>query len=231
LNISIIIPCFNEAENIVDTVNMIINGIDDSLSGYEIILVDDGSQDNSRDLICELIETDERVRAIFQPHNLGKGAALRAGFQQSRMDWILVMDADLQIDISALKHFLPYCDTYDLLIGFRLGRRDSLFRRLFSKIYAALIFLFMQIKVNDINCPFKLIRASTLKPLSLYSSGFFIDTELLFDFMEKRHRIKEIGVNCQARMKGESTVRFRHVMETVKEFIMVRTRRKDNCQN
>ena len=135
LNISIIIPCYNEAENIIDAVAMVTDGIDDSVSEYEIILVDDGSDDNSHDLICCLVETKRETRAIFHPRNVGKGAALRSGFTQARMDWILTMDADLQIDISGLKAFLPFCAEYDIITGYRTGRNEGLVRSVVSKVY------------------------------------------------------------------------------------------------
>ena len=76
MNISIIIPCYNEAENIATAVQMVIHGIDDSVAEYEIILVDDGSTDNSREIIRTIAERDGRIRALFHQQNMGKGAAL-----------------------------------------------------------------------------------------------------------------------------------------------------------
>lgn len=223
-SISVIIPCYNEAENIVDAVMTIINGLDVSNLEYEIILVDDGSMDNSRDLIRALLETDTRIHAVFHSVNLGKGAALRSGFERARMNWILMMDADLQIDISELNLFLPYCGEYDIITGFRKDRKEGIIRSFVSKLYNLIASVVIGISVRDVGCPFKLLKTSVVNTMPLTSNGFVVDAEIFLFSKTFRCRIKEQGVNCNSRLKGESTVKFRHFIQTFIELIKLRKR-------
>jgi dolichol-phosphate mannosyltransferase len=231
LNISIIIPCYNEAENIVDAVSMVINGIGDALSAFEIIIVDDGSVDGSRDLISALLEKDARISALFHPQNRGKGAALRSGFEQARMEWVLMMDADLQIDIAELEMFLPYTADYDVIAGVRIGRKEGFARYIVSKTYNFLVSIVAGERINDVGCPFKLLRASMVRTLSLTSAGFAIDAEIFHAVSRLRYRVREVHVNCQPRVKGESKVKLRHLYETFIDLFLLKTKRKQNQQD
>ena len=225
LTLSIMVPAYNEADNLADAIRMITSGIPDSISEYEIIILDDGSQDSTANIIRNLAAANQEIHGLFHEVNQGKGAALISGFKKARMEWILFTDADLQINISELPLFLEQTDSHDIIIGYRQGRRDPFSRRFFSSIYAALIRLTLGFGIRDLNCPFKLIRKSFLDSCNLQSKGFFIDTELMHAAFKNKVRIKELGVACQPRQKGESTVRFRHVIETIRELFELLGRR------
>lgn len=225
LTLSIVVPAYNESDNLVDAIRMITSGIPASVSDYEIIIVDDGSRDNTADIIRTLTTVNHKIRGIFHGENQGKGAALNSGFKMAGMEWVLFMDADLQINFSELAAFIEQTGNHDIIIGYRQGRRDPLARRFFSAIYAAIIRLSLGVRVHDLNCPFKLMRKSFLDSCDLQSKGFFIDTELMHAAFRNKARIKELGVACQPRQKGESTVRFRHVIETVRELFELLGRR------
>ena len=226
MTISIIIPCYNEAENIVDTVDMIKNGIDNAVSDYEIILVDDGSTDNSQELICALLAKDRRIHAAFHPTNCGKGAALRTGFEQARMDWVLTIDTDLQIDIAELKFFLPYCAEYDLITGVRVERNDGFVRSVVSKIYNFVAGLVIGANMRDVGCPFKLMKTSFVKKLTVTSARFAVDAEILLFARLNNYQVKQLNVNSRKRIKGKSTVTLRNYFETLFDIISLKARRK-----
>lgn len=226
MNVSVIIPCYNEAENIVPAVQMVINGIDDSVAEYEIILVDDGSTDNSRELILKLAESDGRIRALFHQHNMGKGAALRSGFDQARMEWILTMDADLQIDMAELTLFLPYCTAYDVITGVRIGRTEGFVRFVVSKVYNLLVSVVTGTRIQDVGCPFKLLKSSIVKTMPLSSKGFAVDAEIFQSIAVHNYRVREVGVQCHPRLKGTSKVTLRRLVATLFDLILLATRRK-----
>lgn len=217
MKLSIVIPAYNEAESITKAIEMVLAGLPAAIADYEIIVIDDGSRDSTGDIIRGLASNNEKITAICHEKNSGKGASLISGFKRARMDWVLFTDADLQINIFELAAFLPYTCEYDIIAGFRMGRRDPLSRRIFSRIYAGIILVCLGVSLRDINCPFKLIRKTLIKGLELHSNGFFIDSELIHSALLNDYRIKELGVACQTRQKGKSTVRFRHVIETVRE--------------
>jgi glycosyltransferase involved in cell wall biosynthesis len=225
LTLSIVVPAYNESENLADAIQMITSGIPASVSDYEIIIVDDGSRDNTAGIIRTLAAANHNIIGIFHDENQGKGAALNSGFAKSRMEWVLFMDADLQINFSELTAFIEQTGNHDIIIGYRQDRRDPFARRFFSAIYAGIIRLSLGVGVRDLNCPFKLMRKSFLDSCDLRSQGFFIDTELMHAAFRNKARITELGVSCQPRQKGQSTVRFRHVIETVRELFELLGRR------
>jgi len=222
LTITIVVPAYNEQDHIADTIRQILSGIPNSVADYELIIIDDGSSDSTGDIIRAF--TDPRIRCIVNERNIGKGAALISGFRQARMEWVLFTDADLQINISNLESFLKQVDGNDLICGFRQRRRDPIMRLVISRIYTAVIHAVLGFHLRDLGCPFKLIRKSLLDECQLQSRGFFIDTELIYAAFTKGLRIKELGVACQPRQKGRSTVRLRHVFEMVRELLELQHR-------
>lgn len=224
--ISIIVPAFNEAPNMEDAVRQILAGMPSMVKSFELIIVDDGSTDSTGGIIRGLAGCDNRIRAVCHERNEGKGAAWASGLRQASMQWVLFMDADLQIDISELPPFLSMAGEYDAVIGYRAGRRDSVFRRLFSKAYGLLVLFFLGFRVKDINCPFKLIRKGMLTDIELRSRGFLIDAEIIYRIRKKGNRIKELAVVCHPRSKGRSKVGFHHAGETLRELFFL-LREKD----
>ena len=205
---------------------MITAGIDSSVSEYEIIIVDDGSLDNSRELICGLREADKRVRAVFHNINSGKGAALLSGFKQAKMEWVLTMDADLQIDIAELKSFLPFCTEFDLIAGRRISRNEGVVRSIVSRIYNLAASAVIGTRIRDVGCPFKLVKRSILLEIPLTAEGFAIDAEIFLLARASNYRIREQDVNCRSRLKGKSTVRFRHFIATFFELVLLKVKNR-----
>jgi glycosyltransferase involved in cell wall biosynthesis len=221
VTLSIVIPAYNEAENIREAVTEVLAGLPVAVTAVEIIIVDDGSRDATAAVSRELAAADDRITLLVHGENRGKGAALQTGFARARMEWVLFMDADLQIHISELDAFLPYTGGFDIIAGFRVGRQDSLARRLFSRVFAGIVSLGLGVRLKDLNCPFKLIRRSLLDGCRFRTTGFAIDVELVQIAQGSGCRIKELPVACHPRQKGSSSVRLRHVLETLKELAAI----------
>lgn len=219
--LSIIIPSYNEERNIQEVLDNVIADMPTSVSDYEIIVIDDGSTDATQETLRHIASQNRKIRIITHKENEGKGAALLSGFAQASMEWILFTDADLQISTKVLPEFIAQTSSYQIIIGYRENRGDSLLRQLFSKGYALLIRILFNIRLKDINCPFKLFRNSLLHSLPLSSCGFFIDTELLYYILCKGSHIKEIGVTGKQRKHGKSSVKLEHVVQTIRELIFL----------
>lgn len=224
-SLSIIIPALNEALNIKAAVASILSGLPSAVKEYEIIIVNDGSIDSTRDIINDLAAHNEKVVPVHHDQNAGKGASLVSGFRQARMDWVLFMDADQQIDITELGAFLHCSGEYEVIIGYRMDRKmDPLSRRLLSRGFSKLIAIALGVCVRDVNCPFKLFRRSVVEKVEFVTKGFLIDAEFLYRVGLSGINIKELGVACKPRLKGMSTVRFRHFFETLRELaVLVRS--------
>lgn len=223
ITLSIVIPTYNEEKNIREVFDNIIAGVAlCNISEFEVIIVDDGSVDSTAKIIQEIILRNDNVRVFTHSVNQGKGAALITGFNQSKMEWVLFTDADLQIDIKELNNFIQQTQNYEVVVGYRHIRGDNMLRKLFSKVYAILIRLLLGIKLKDINCPFKLFKGSFLSKINLESHGFFIDTEIMYLALSQMYHIRELGVTGCRRCHGVSSVKIWHVLETIQELLALK---------
>ncbi|HWR73699.1 MAG TPA: glycosyltransferase family 2 protein [Nitrospirota bacterium] len=221
MRLTVIIPAFNEELSIENAVREMVSSLPIYVQEYELLIVDDGSTDRTGELLRQLAAGSANVRIITHGQNFGYGAALRSGFQHARMEWILFADADRQISIAELPAFLDASREHDLIIGYRTGRNDSVMRRILSWGYGWLISTVLGVKVRDINCPFKLFKRDLLAAHDLSSRGFLINAELLYQLKIVGKQPRELEVAFHERQKGVSTVRSRHVIETLKELILL----------
>ncbi len=216
MELSIVFPAYNEAPNIREMTEAALHYLGQR-SG-EVIVVNDGSRDETGKIAAEL-ERDHpgRVVAIHHPVNQGYAAALRDGFLAARSDWVFYTDADNQFDLREIDLLWPLKDDADLVIGIRTDRKDPWFRRFVAKSYNLLVRATFGLRgVTDIDCAFKLFRREVFERVKITSAGFTIDTEILVKAQRAGLRIRETGVTHRPRSKGNSTVRFHHVVETLK---------------
>ncbi len=169
-SLSIVVPVYNEAENIqrlYDALNAVVPELNQP---FEYILVDDGSTDGSTELLASLAEKDYAVKVISFRSNFGQTAAMNAGIQAASGDIIILLDADLQNDSADIPMMLDKLDEgFDLVHGWRKNRQDAFLHRLLpSKIANALIAFVTGFPVNDLGCTLKVIRREIAQELQLY---------------------------------------------------------------
>jgi glycosyltransferase involved in cell wall biosynthesis len=194
--------------------------LSENFKDYEIIVVDDGSTDQTQD-VCRNLEKKlgERFKAIVHLQNKGYGAALRTGLFSAKKELIFYTDADNQFDIRQILEFVKFIDDFDLVIGYREKRRYSWVRLLTSKTYNLLVLAVFGLRVNDINCSFKLFSRARLAQLSIECDDFFADTELLLKARQLGFKIKQLPVSHFPRAAGKSTVKLSHIFETLKDIL------------
>lgn len=219
-SLSIIIPAYNESSNICTTVLSIIETLSRTVSDYEIIVIDDGSDDDTAKLVGAINMQHPQVCCISHGNNRGKGGALKTGFAVASKEWTLFIDADFQVRIESLL-LLSQLDIRGAVVGYRIGRRESLVRSVGSRTYRLLVKLIFGINVRDVNCPFKLMRTALLQRLNLFSNGFLIDAELLYCLKKSGTVLDEVAVTWYPRMGGASSVRWRHLAELFRELFLV----------
>ncbi|HDH01123.1 MAG TPA: glycosyltransferase, partial [Nitrospirae bacterium] len=167
--ISIVIPLYNEEENVGELHRRLADVLDSLGKGYEIIYVDDGSVDSTPDILEEISEGNNSVLVLSLRRNFGQTAAFAAGFDFARGDVIITMDGDLQNDPADIPHLLEEIDSCDLVSGWRKDRRDPfLSRRLPSMIANWLISKVTGVKLHDYGCSLKAYRREVIKNLKLY---------------------------------------------------------------
>jgi len=220
--LSLIVPAYNEAKGIEASVAILLEHLPRLAADHEIIIVDDGSNDATNEIVGKLALANPVIRVVRHETNKGKGAALRTGFLAARKAWVLFVDADRQIDLSEIRT-LPDCgDECAGVIGYRISRKDPITRRILSKLFRLGTAMIFKIRARDVNCPCKLIRTSFLREIELVSNGFLIDVEIISKAAEKGLRFLEMPVMFHPRQDGASSVRFRHLFETAEELLQLR---------
>lgn len=170
MDISVIVPLYNEEESLPELTAWIEKVMNDHHFSYEMILVDDGSNDRSWEVIQQLAHRNEQIRAIKFRRNYGKSAALHCGFHSAQGEVVITMDADLQDspdEIPALYRMITE-ENYDMVSGWKKKRYDPLSKTLPTKIYNATARKFSGIKLHDFNCGLKAYKQKVVKSIEVY---------------------------------------------------------------
>jgi glycosyltransferase involved in cell wall biosynthesis len=203
--LSLVIPVYNEEENIRPLYTEIKQTLDPLNLSYEIIFVDDGSSDDSFAVMQELYHIDPCIVAIRLRRNHGQTAAFAAGFDQAQGRYVLTMDADRQndpADIPALLVKIEQGEGYDVVNGWRHQRRDNfILRRLPSLIANRLITRLTAVPLHDRGCSLRLFRAEVVQELNLYGELHRFIPELV---NAAGFRMAEVPVNHRPRAAGQS---------------------------
>lgn len=205
--LTVFFPAYNEEENIVETVKKAIKVLETLKLDWEIIVVNDGSKDRTRE-VSEAIakKYPKNIHVINQP-NGGYGAALKTGLYNAKYDWIVYTDSDGQFDFSEVTKFLEKTDTADAIWGYRMKRKDPFFRLIFAKGWALSVFLFFRIWLRDVDCGFKMISKKVLNKIPKLESqrGGMINAELAIKVKKYGFKLAQVGVNHYPRVAGSPT--------------------------
>lgn len=202
-DISVVVPVLNEEENIEPLYQTLRETLEGLNKGYEIVLIDDGSTDNSYQILERLHAKDQdHVRVIQFRRNFGKTAALAAGFKEAQGQLIITMDADLQDDPEEIPKLLTKLEEgYDLVVAWRRERRDPLSKRLPSRIFNLVVSLLTGLRLHDVNCGFKVLRREVAEGLKLYGELHrFIPVLAHW----RGYKVEELEVVHQPRRHGRS---------------------------
>ncbi len=169
IDLSVIIPLYNEAESLPELYSRLKEVLHAKKISYELIFIDDGSQDGSFEILEKFHNEDKRVRVIQFRKNFGKSAGLACGFQEARGEIVITMDADLQDDPNEIPHLIEKINEgYDLVSGWKKKRYDPFIKRNTSKIYNFVTSLVSGIRLHDFNCGLKAYRKEVVKSIEVY---------------------------------------------------------------
>ncbi len=204
-SLSIFFPCYNDNATIASLIVMAFKVARDIAYDYEVLVVDDGSQDATREVLEELRGIFPKFKVIYHKKNMGYGAALRAGFKESKKDFIFYTDGDAQYDVRQLYNLvLVLTDNVDIVNGFKIKRSDSLYRVVIGRIYHRIVCFLFGIKIKDVDCDFRLMRSDIFKKIDLkYNSGI-ICVELIKKIQDAGFNFAQVGVNHYFRAHGKS---------------------------
>jgi len=200
--ISIVVPVFNEKESLSYFYNELIKNLKVLAKPYEIIFVDDGSSDNSLEILKGFEKKDKNIRVFSFRKNRGKAEAMTLGFQKARGEYIVTLDADLQDKPEEIKKLLDKLNEgFDLVSGWRKNRKDSIAKIIFSKTFNFIASWIWGLKLHDYNCGLKAYRVEAVKDLNLYGGMHRFIPLLCFS---KGFRVGELAIMHQERKYGVS---------------------------
>lgn len=200
-DLSIIVPVFEEQDSLNQLYSEIKKNVNDKYN-WELIFVNDGSKDKSKQIILDLIDSDSNVKLIDFLTNKGKSEALNAGFQKCIGDIVITLDADLQDDPDEIEKFISEVrKTNGLVSGWKKNRLDSFSKRIQSKIFNYVLRLLTSINIHDFNCGFKAYPFEAVKLMNIYG-GLHRFMPILVK--NNGFKVTEIVVNHRKREYGDS---------------------------
>jgi len=204
-SLSVFFPCYNESANVANVTDKALTVLGKLGIDFEIIIVNDGSTDNTAAIADKISAANERVKVVHHEKNSGYGAALQSGFRAASKEFVFYTDGDGQFDIGEMPPLLPLMNECDIVSCYRIKRQDSLVRKINAFCWTTLVCCLFRMKLRDIDCAFKLFRRKIFDCIRMHSTGALIDTEILARAKRKGYRIIQRGVHHYPRTAGEQT--------------------------
>lgn len=220
LEISIVIPFYNEEENIGRMIERVVSELQQLSDHYEIIAVDDGSNDNTYERLCAIKKKTANLRIIKFRRNFGQTQAMQAGIDHARGNIIVTMDGDLQNDPADIPALIAkMAEGYEVVSGWRKKRKDNILRCIPSRMANYLLCYVTGVKIHDNGCSLKAYNATVLKKVRLYSEMHrFIPA---FAFL-RGGRVTEIVVRHHHRVHGQSKYGFSRIWKVFLDLFTLR---------
>jgi glycosyltransferase involved in cell wall biosynthesis len=221
LQISIVVPFYNEEDNIEELYNQLTRVLKGLRLSYELIFIDDGSTDRSPNILQKVFESDETVKVIRLRKNFGQTAALQAGFDHAKGEIIISMDGDLQHDPDDIPKLLaPMAEGFDIASGWRKDRKDHfLLRRFPSWVANRIMRLLSGVKIHDFGTTFKAYRRDVLEGIRLYGELHRFIPALI---SRTGVKITEVPIKNVVRQKGKSKYGLSRIRKVLFDLITVK---------
>ena len=205
LSVSAFFPCYNDAQTIQGLVLRVEEALRSVTSDYEIIVVNDGSSDNSAEILRATQALVPALKVVEHPINSGYGAALISGFGAATRDYVFYTDGDGQYDPAEIVTLAAaMTSSIDVVNGYKRSREDAWYRKLVGGIYQRLARSAFDLPIRDVDCDFRLLRRDVLRDVTLESSDGAICVELVRRLRDSGARMTEVPVTHFARAYGSS---------------------------
>lgn len=221
MSISVFFPCFNDQHTIGKLVEDAIHTVKKITKRFEIIVVDDGSTDGSRQILLSLAKKCKNLKLIFHQKNLGYGGALQSGFRKAQYNLIFYTDGDGQYDVKELP-LLAALMTADVSFvnGIKMERSDPTYRIVLGNVYSFAARWMFWLPIHDIDCDFRLIRKGLISKIKLQCKSGAVCIELVKKCERAGARFREVSIHHRDRSFGQSQFfRPKHLLKTFRELL------------
>jgi glycosyltransferase involved in cell wall biosynthesis len=221
--LSVFYPCYNEEANVEPLVRKSVKVLEEMVADWEIIIVNDGSKDATRQIADRLAGEDPRIRAVHHAVNGGYGMALRSGFAAARKKYVFYTDGDGQFDMNELDKLLVHKDDADIVSGYRRNRQDPFMRRVNAACWGWLVQRLLKFRCRDVDSAFKLYKREIFDRITLKSTGALIDAEVLARAARLGYTIMTVPVTHLPRKAGKQTgANLKVVLKAFRELLKLR---------
>ena len=203
--LTVVLPAYNEDGAIGRTLDELVAAVKGCDIEFEVVVVNDGSTDQTADVLGVCSSRDPRIRVVTHEVNRGYGAAVRSGFRHSRGEWVLLMDSDGQFDPHDLALVWGQRDVDCAVLGYRVNRADPINRLRNARLWNYGVRVLLGVHVRDLDCAFKLFPGDHLRSLPIRSDGAGISAELLWRWKRAGWRWVEVPVHHRPRVSGLQT--------------------------
>ncbi len=204
-SISVFFPAYNDEATISRMVQDALAVLPQLTNDYEVIVVNDGSRDNTSAVLNRLARTEPQLKVVHHPCNKGYGAALRTGIAHATREMIFYTDGDGQYDVGELAALVPLMTEHvDVVNGYKRKRADHAYRRAIGALYNQIARLFFCLPVRDVDCDFRLIRRASIERVTLEASSGVICVEMVRKLHAAGCVFAETEVNHYPRSQGQS---------------------------
>lgn len=207
-SLSVVVPAFNEERRLSPTLDRLLSYLNGMVRDFEVIVVDDGSDDRTAEIIADRAKGDPRLRSVQHTTNRGKGAAVKSGVAAARKRWVLLVDADLGVPIEEFELVWPHVERAPVVIGSKrmpgMNAGQPRWRKLLGGLGQGLIRAFCVSGFHDTQCGFKLIRGDIARELFRHGrlNGFGYDFEFLWLAQRAQVRVAEVAVTVRDDFEG-----------------------------
>ncbi len=204
-SISAFFPCYNDEKSIGKLVEDAFTTLGTLTNDYEVIVVDDGSKDKSREVLQKLAYKYSRLKLVFHERNKGYGGALQSGFKNATKDLVFYTDGDGQYDVTELPVlYTLMSDDVDFVNGIKMGRNDATYRIIVGNLYSAIVRWSFWLPIVDVDCDFRLIRQNIVKKMHLTVTSGAICVELVKNAQRAGAKFRQVSVHHYERRFGNS---------------------------
>ncbi|HBL51789.1 MAG: hypothetical protein A3D24_01840 [Candidatus Blackburnbacteria bacterium RIFCSPHIGHO2_02_FULL_39_13] len=220
-SISVFFPCYNDSKSIGVLVESSISLLPKLTEDYEVIVIDDGSKDDSRDVLNKLAKKYEKLKLVFHEKNRGYGGALQSGFKTASKDLVFYTDGDGQYDMNEFPLLLNLMTKdVNFVNGIKMDRRDAEYRVVAGNLYKFITRWAFWLPIYDVDCDFRLIRKELVKKLKLTSSSGSICVELVKKAERAGGKFRQTSVHHYERKWGKSQFfRLDRIAKTYKDLL------------
>lgn len=221
-SLSIFFPSYNDSKTLPKLLARTCSVAPKLANSFEVIIINDGSTDDTVEVLKTLKKQYPNLRIINHKKNLGYGAALRSGFTNAEKDWVFYTDGDGQYDPAELVVLVDKLEeSVDVVNGFKITRSDPIIRKIVGALWNWLLHRMYPLPIRDVDCDFRLIRRSLLSKINLSSTSGIVCLELVLKLKKAGAIFKEVGVHHYKRPFGSSKFfTFKNIVKTVYDNIV-----------